>query len=226
MEVAEMSHTRNPLDFSLIQGNLYSAVIADILDELGLRNQALNHNIRSLEPSSKLVGRAYTILAMDTVEIPDDPYIKELEAVDGLTHDGVAVATTGGSTTAALWGELLSTAATSKGARGAVIDGFTRDSGGIIEMGFPVFTRGYSPLDSKGRLEVIAHGVPIRCGGVVVSPGDIVFGDRDGVVIIPENAASEVLLKATNKVEGESKMRKALQQGMGIVEAYREYGIL
>ena len=221
-----MSDTRNPLDFSSIQEKLYSAVIADILDDLGLRNQALNHNMRPLDPSFKLAGRAYTILATDTVEIPDDPYIKELEAVDGLTHDGVAVATTGGSTTAALWGELLSTAATSKGARGAVIDGFTRDSGGIIEMGFPVFTRGYSPLDSQGRIEVIAHGVPIRCGGVVVSPGDIVFGDRDGVVIIPENAASEVLLKATDKVEGESKMRKALQQGMGIVEAYREYGIL
>ena len=221
-----MSDTRNPLDLSLIQEKLYSAVIADILDDLGLRNQALNHNIRPLDPSFKLAGRAYTILATDTVEIPDDPYIKELEAVDGLTDDGVAVATTGGSTTAALWGELLSTAATSKGARGAVIDGFTRDSSGIIEMGFPVFTRGYSPLDSKGRIEVISHGSPIRCGGVVVRSGDIVFGDRDGVVIIPEDAASEVLLKATDKVEGESNMRRALQQGMGIVEAYREYGIL
>jgi 4-hydroxy-4-methyl-2-oxoglutarate aldolase len=221
-----MSDASNPLDLSLIQEKLYSAVIADVLDGLGLRNQALDHNIRPLDPSFKLAGRAYTILATDTVEIPDDPYIKELEAVDGLTDGGIAVATTGGSTTAALWGELLSTAAASKGARGAVIDGFTRDSSGIIEMGFPVFTRGYSPLDSKGRIEVIAHGVPIRCGGVVVSPGDIVFGDRDGVVIIPEHAANEVLLKATDKVEGESNMRRALQQGMGIVEAYKEYGIL
>jgi 4-hydroxy-4-methyl-2-oxoglutarate aldolase len=221
-----MSDASNPLDLSLIQEKLYSAVIADVLDGLGLRNQALDHNIRPLDPSFKLAGRAYTILATDTVEIPDDPYIKELEAVDGLTDGGIAVATTGGSTTAALWGELLSTAAASKGARGAVIDGFTRDSSGIIEMGFPVFTRGYSPLDSKGRIEVIAHGVPIRCGGVVVSPGDIVFGDRDGVVIIPENVANEVLLKATDKVEGESNMRRALQQGMGIVEAYKEHGIL
>jgi 4-hydroxy-4-methyl-2-oxoglutarate aldolase len=221
-----LSDARNPLDLSLIQEKLYSAVIADVLDGLGLRNQALDHNIRPLDPSFKLAGRAYTILATDTVEIPDDPYIKELEAVDGLTDGGIAVATTGGSTTAALWGELLSTAAASKGARGAVIDGFTRDSSGIIEMGFPVFTRGYSPLDSKGRIEVIAHGVPIRCGGVVVSPGDIVFGDRDGVVVIPENVAKEVLLKATDKVEGESNMRRALQQGMGIVEAYKEYGIL
>lgn len=88
-----MSDTRNPLDLSLIQEKLYSAVIADILDDLGLRNQALNQNLRPLDPSSKLAGRAYTILATDTVEVPDDPYIKELEAVDGLTEDGVAVAT-------------------------------------------------------------------------------------------------------------------------------------
>ncbi len=221
-----MSDTQGSLDFTLIQETLYCAVIADILDDLGLRNQALNHDIRPIDPAFKIAGRAYTILATDTVEIPDDPYIKELEAVDGLTEGGVAVATTGGSTNAALWGELLSTAATSKGARGAVIDGFTRDSTGIIEMGFPVFARGYSPLDSKGRIEVIAHGDPIRCGGVVVRPGDIVFGDRDGLVIIPEGVAREVLLKASYKVEGESNMRKALHQGMGIVEAYRKYGIL
>ncbi len=221
-----MDDTRNVLDFSSLQEKLYSAVIADILDDVGLRNQVLNPDIRPIDPAFKVVGRAYTILATDTVEIPDDPYIKELEAVDGLTEGGVAVATTAGSTSAALWGELLSTAATSKGARGAVIDGFTRDSAGIIEMGFPVFAGGYSPLDSKGRIEVIAHGVPIRCGGVEVSSGDIVFGDRDGVVIVPEDTAREVLLKATDKVEGESNMRRALQQGMGIVEAYREYGIL
>lgn len=221
-----MSDAQDSLDFSLAQEKLYSAVIADVLDDLGFRNQALGHNIRPVDPSRKLVGRVYTILATDTVEIPADPYINELEAVDGLTEGSVAVASTGGFTSAALWGELLSTAAKSKGARGAVIDGFTRDSTGIIEMGFPVFTKGYSPLDSKGRIEVVAHGAPIRCGGVVVRPGDIVFGDRDGVVVIPEDAAEEVLHRATDKVEGESNMRQALHQGMGIVEAYRKYGIL
>ena len=221
-----MSHAQNSLDFSLLQEKLYSAVIADILDEFGFRTQALNHNIRPIDPASKLVGRAYTVLATDTAEVPDDPYIKELEAVDGLADGGVLVATTNGSTSGALWGELLSTAAVSKGGRGAVIDGLTRDSNGVVEMGFPVFARGYSPLDSKGRIEVIAHGVPIRCGGVVVNTGDIVFGDRDGVVIVPEDVSREVLLKANSKVEDESEMRSALQQGMGIVEAYSKYGIL
>jgi 4-hydroxy-4-methyl-2-oxoglutarate aldolase len=221
-----MSDTRNPLDFSSIQEKLYSAVIADILDDFGFRDQALDHGIRPIDPSFKLAGRAFTILATDVYEVREDPYAKELEAIDGLTENGVVVATTNGSSGAALWGELLSTAAVSKGGRGAVIDGFTRDSNGIIEMQFPAFTRGYSPLDSKGRLEVIAYGGPIRCGGVSVSTGDIVFGDRDGVVVIPEDVSREVVFKATEKVEGESRMKSALQQGMGIMEAYREYGIL
>jgi 4-hydroxy-4-methyl-2-oxoglutarate aldolase len=221
-----MSNAQDSLDFSLMQEKLYSAVVADILDGLGFRNQALPHDIRPVDPSRKLVGRAYTILATDTVEIPEDPYIKELEAVDGLTDSGVVVASVKASADAALWGELLTTAAISKGGRGAVIDGFTRDSSGIIEMGFPVFTRGYSPLDSKGRIEVIAHGIPIRCGGVVVNAGDIIFGDRDGIVVIPEDVSEEALLRASKKVDDESKMKSALQQGMSIVDAYREYGIL
>lgn len=221
-----MSATRNPLDFSSIQEKLYSAVIADILDDFGFRDQAFDHGIRPIDPSFKLVGKAFTILATDVYEMREDPYAKELEAIDGLTEGGVVVATTNGSSGAALWGELLSTAAVSKGSRGAVIDGFTRDSNGIIEMRFPTFTRGYSPLDSKGRIEVIAYGVPIRCGGVVVRTGDIIFGDRDGVVIIPEGVSRDVLFKATEKVKSESKMKSALQHGMGIMEAYREYGIL
>lgn len=221
-----MSATRNPLDFSSIQEKLYSAVIADILDDFGFRDQAFDHGIRPIDPSFKLVGKAFTILATDVYEVREDPYAKELEAIDGLTEGGVVVATTNGSSGAALWGELLSTAAVSKGSRGAVIDGFTRDSNGIIEMRFPTFTRGYSPLDSKGRIEVIAYGVPIRCGGVVVRTGDIIFGDRDGVVIIPEGVSRDVLFKATEKVKSESKMKSALQHGMGIMEAYREYGIL
>lgn len=221
-----MSATRNPLDFASIQEKLYSAVIADILDDFGFRDQAFDHGIRPIDPSFKLVGKAFTILATDVYEVREDPYAKELEAIDGLTEGGVVVATTNGSSGAALWGELLSTAAVSKGSRGAVIDGFTRDSNGIIEMRFPTFTRGYSPLDSKGRIEVIAYGVPIRCGGVVVRTGDIIFGDRDGVVIIPEGVSRDVLFKATEKVKSESRMKSALQHGMGIMEAYREYGIL
>ncbi|MDP9479621.1 MAG: RraA family protein [Actinomycetota bacterium] len=217
---------QTPPDFSALQEELYSAVIADVLDDLGFRHQAMDHTVRPLEACLRLMGRAYTVLAADVYEVPEDPYLKELEAVDALTKGAVLVATTNGSVNGALWGELLSTAAVSKGARGAVVDGLTRDSEGIVRMGFPTFARGYSPLDSKGRIDVIAHGVPIRCGGVAVEPGDLIFGDRDGVVVAPEAAAEEALLRAAEKVEGEDTMRSALEEGMGVVEAYRRYGIL
>jgi 4-hydroxy-4-methyl-2-oxoglutarate aldolase len=199
---------QSPTSFSSAEEKLYSAVLADILDDLGFRHRALEPNVRPIGSSFKLAGRAFTILATDIYEIPENPYVTELEAVDQL------------------WGELLSTAARSKGARGAVIDGLTRDSTKIVEMGFPVFTRGYSPLDSKGRMEVISYGISIRCGGVLVRPGDIVFGDHDGVVVIPEQVSDEALLRAVDKASGEDEMRRALKQGMGVMEAYNKYGIL
>lgn len=217
---------RSLQDLSALQEKLYSAVIADALDDLGLRHQAMEHGMRPLDPSFTLVGRAYTLLAAAVYELPEDPYVRELQAVDALAEGDVVVATTNGSNDGALWGELLSTAADSRGARGGVVDGLTRDSRDIVEMDFPVFARGYSPLDSKGRIDVISHGVPIRCGGVAVRTGDLVFGDRDGVVVVPSEVAEEALKKAADKVEGEGEMRHALRRGMGAMEAYNEYGIL
>jgi regulator of RNase E activity RraA len=205
---------------------LYSAVLADVLDDLGFRQQAMGPAIRPIESSLKVVGRAFTVIATDTYEVPNKPYEKELEAVDQLSEGEVLVATTNGSTSSGFWGELLSTAAVSKGARGAVVDGFTRDSEKIVRMGFPVFVRGYSPLDSKGRLDVISYGGSILCGGVEVAPGDLIFGDRDGVVVVPTAVERDAVRKALEKVEGEDGMRLALKQGMGVVQAYNEYGIL
>jgi 4-hydroxy-4-methyl-2-oxoglutarate aldolase len=221
-----VSDRQSSISFSSAEEKLYSAVLADILDDLGFRHQALEPTIRPIGSPFKLVGRAFTILATDVYETPENPYVTELEAVDHLSEGDVVVATTNGSTSSALWGELLSTAARSKGARGAVIDGLTRDSIKIMEMGFPVFTRGFSPLDSKGRMDVISYGVPTRCGGVLVRPGDIVFGDHDGVVVIPRDVSDEALLRAVDKASGEDEMRRALKQGMGVMEAYNKYGIL
>jgi 4-hydroxy-4-methyl-2-oxoglutarate aldolase len=213
-------------DFSLLEDKLYSAVIADILDDLGSRNQVMTHQIRPIDPSFKFAGRALTVLATDVYEIPAHPYQKELEAIDALGVGDVLIATTNGSTSSGFWGELLSTASQAKGARGAVIDGFTRDSAQIKEMGFPVFASGYSPYDSKGRTDVIDYKVPIKCGGVLVHTGDLVFGDHDGIVVIPQSIEEEVISKAFDKVHGENQMRKALQQGMGVVEAFNKFGIL
>jgi regulator of RNase E activity RraA len=213
-------------DLSWVQERLYSAVIADILDELGFRRQAMQPTVRPISPEFRLVGRAFTVLATDVYEVPDRPYEKELEAVDQLSVGDVVVATTNGSVSSGFWGELLSAAALNKGANGAIIDGLTRDSAAIVNMGFPVFARGYNPLDSKGRTDVIDHGVRINCGGVSVRTGDIVFGDHDGVVVIPQEVVDEVLVKAQHKAGGESEMKRALKEGMSVVEAYDKYGIL
>lgn len=221
-----MEDNSNVNDFNIVQNKLFSAVIADILDDFGYRNQVMKYNIRPIHPSFKMVGRAFTMLATDIYHIPNNPYKKELEAIDRLAKDDIVVATTNGSISCGFWGELLSTAAIVKGARGAVIDGLTRDSNKIVEMGFPVFTRGYSPNDSKGRCEVISYNSPIQCGEVIVNTGDIIFADHDGVVVVPQDIWETVFLKAINKVSQENEMKNALQNGMGVVRAFQKYGIL
>ncbi|MGF9714729.1 RraA family protein [Paenibacillus naphthalenovorans] len=214
------------LNYAQMEETLTSAVLADILDEMGYRQQCMTHDIRPVIPFSKFAGRALTVLAADVYEIPSAPYQKELEAIDALQEGDVLVAATNGSTRSGFWGELLSTAAKIKGSRGAVIDGLTRDSMQIKQMGFPVFARGYSPYDSRGRTDVIACNVPVQCGGVLIRTGDLIFGDHDGVVVVPKEIIHETVTKALDKVSGENQMRKALENGMGIVEAFNKYGIL
>ncbi|MBI4550888.1 MAG: RraA family protein [Candidatus Latescibacteria bacterium] len=212
--------------FDRMTRELYSAVIADALDSAGARTQILRHDIRPLYPEAIVVGRAFTVLSVDVYTIPEEPYKMELEAVDRLKPGDVLVATTNGSTRSSLWGELLSTAARARGARGAVIDGLTRDTLGIIRMRFPVFVRGIASYDSKGRSDVIAYGVPIQCGDVLVNPGDIIFGDHDGLVVIPQAIEREVIEAALEKARGENTVKQALENGMLATDAFAKYGIL
>ena len=205
---------------------LFSAVIADALDGCGYRDQILRHDIRPLYPDAVAVGRALTVLSVDVYDIPDDPYKLELEAVDALKPGDVMVAQTNGTTRSSLWGELLSTVAEVRGARGAVIDGFTRDSQAIAAMEFPLFVRGIAPYDSKGRSDVIAYDIPIECGGVKVCPGDLVFGDFDGVVVVPRAVEDQVLKAAFEKAAEEKEVREALKNGMSATAAFQKYGIL
>ena len=204
----------------------YAAVIADILDDYGYRNQVMSHIIRPLKPETVVAGRAKTVLCSDVYEIPELPYQKEIEAVDRLTANQVLVCTTNGSVRYSFWGELLSTAAVARSATGAVIDGFTRDTRAIIEMDFPVFTTGRLPTDSKGRGEVVDYDVPIDCGGVTVNTGDIVFGDDDGVVVIPQEVEQQVIQSAFRKVSQENQIRQELLEGASVRSVFDKYGIL
>jgi regulator of RNase E activity RraA len=205
---------------------LYSAVLSDVLDSLGLRGQAMAARIRPVWADATVVGRAHTALTVDVFELRPDPYRLEIEAVDSLKPGDVLVAATGPSTRTCFWGELLSTAARLRGARGAVVDGYVRDVRKISEMRWPVFATGMSPVDSAGRSMVVEYGTPVECGGVPVREGDIVFGDVDGLVVVPREAEREAIEKALAKVEGENRTRAALEAGMTLTQVYEKYGVL
>jgi len=212
--------------FKLIRERLYSAVLCDALDQAGYRDQAMRANIRPVYKDAVVVGRALTAESVDIYEPGDHAYDKEIAAVDSLKAGDVLVASTGESTRTCLWGELLSTAATLRQANGAVIDGYTRDVRRIEEMQFPVFSTGMYPVDSAGRSIVTDYNCPIECGGVAVHPGDMVFGDYDGIVVIPQSATQKVIEKAMAKVEGENLTRDELKRGSTLRQVYDKYGVL
>ena len=212
-----------------IVATLYSAVLSDVMDGLGLTNQALKPFVRPLDEQLVLFGRARTGLYMPRYQaLPgEDPYDVEIALVDDLQPGDVAVFACNGPTDRiAPWGELLSTAATARGAVACVTDGLVRDVRHIKAMKFPVFHGGIGPLDSRGRCRMIEMDRPIDCAGVSVTAGDWVFGDIDGVVIIPQGVADEVFTQALDKVTRENRTRDELRAGKLLAEVYEKYGVL
>lgn len=212
--------------FEFMRRELYVSVVSDILDSLGYRDQAMDATIRPLYKEAVVVGRAHTVLSTDVYEMPSDPYSAEIAAIDTLKPNDVLVAATNHSTRTCFFGELLSTTSRARGARGAVIDGHVRDARRIEQMQFPVFATGLRPIDSAGRGLVVAHGTPIVCGGVIVHPGDIIFGDIDGLVVIPQAVEKEAIERATVKVTRENQARNDLERGDLLREVYDRYGVL
>lgn len=210
----------------LVATRLYTAVLSDVIDGLGFRDQAMDARVRPAWDGATVVGRAHTLLTVDIFEVRPDPYRMEIEAVDALKPGDVLVGATGPSTRTCLWGELLSTAAVARGARGAVIDGYVRDVRQIREMAFPVFATGMKPVDSAGRSVVVEFGTPVACGGVLVREGDLVVADVDGVVVVPRAIEDDAIRLALEKVDGENRMRDAIRGGMTLAEAFERHGIL
>lgn len=212
--------------FQLMQEQLYSGVICDILDEAGFRNQAMREDIRPLVADTVLAGRAKTILFSDVYYIQHNPYELEIKAIDSVKLGEVVVVSTNESRRNGPWGELMSMASKMRGARGAVIDGLIRDTKKIRELGFPVFCAGFKPVDSKGRGMVIDYDCPVEVGNVLVRPGDVIFADYDGVVVIPAQVLASTVEKALHKVQAENNTRNELRQGKLLSEVYEKYGVL
>jgi regulator of RNase E activity RraA len=212
--------------FKHIETSLYTAVLSDALDEVGIRDRAMREYLRPIAPDIVFAGWARTVLCMDVHYIPEDPYALEIEAIDSILPGEVLVVGTGASVRNAPWGELLSTAAMARGARGAVIDGLIRDVKKILSLGFPVFASGMKPVDSRGRGIVVDYNIPVECGGVTVNPGDLIVADFDGVVAIPAASVQEVVRLATEKVSRENSSRAELLNGKYLRDVFAKYGVL
>ncbi len=212
--------------FKHIETTLYTAVLSDALDEMDIRDRAMRENLRPVAPDTVFAGWARTVLCMDVHYVPEDPYALEIRAIDSILPGEVVVVGTGASVRNAPWGELLSTAAMARGARGAVIDGLIRDVKKILNLGFPVFAAGMKPVDSRGRGMVVDYNVPVECGGVTVNPGDLVVADFDGVVAIPASAVEQVVRLATSKVSREDSSRAELMSGKYLRDVFDRYGVL
>jgi len=212
--------------FSRMEQRLYTAVVADALDELGCHDHVMRETLRPVTCNCCFAGWARTISCMDVHYEPADPYAKEIEAVDSILPGEVVVVSTGGSRRNAPWGELLSTAAVARGARGAVIDGLVRDIKKIEAQGFPVFAAGIKPVDSRGRGLVVDYSLPVECGGVLVAPRDLVFADYDGVVVIPAGVVAEAVRLAMDKATRENHSRAELKRGAYLRDVYNKYGVL
>jgi len=207
---------------------LYTAVIADTLDSLGYHKQVLTPGILPLDPSLKLCGLARVGLYMpiyhddDTVNV----YENEIVLVDNLKEDEVPVLCCHGNQKIAPWGELLSTRSSYLKAAGCLTDGCIRDSDMIREMKFPVFSKGTNPVDTKFRGKMMMADVPGEIGGVRIQSGDLVFGDNDGVVVVPSNIISEVANKALEKVNSENIVRDEIKEGNKLTDIFKKHGIL
>jgi regulator of RNase E activity RraA len=220
--------------FGLMRQRLFPAVVGDILDTLGCLRQFLHPHIRPVAPSMVIVGRAMPVLealCFSAVEeqgrtaLSRQPFGLLFDALDDLRPNEVYVAT-GCAPQFALWGGLMTTRALHLKAAGAVLDGYSRDTSEVLELGLPVFSYGGYSQDQGPRGKVIDYRVPVEINGVRVRPGDIVFGDRDGVLIIPKEIEEEALRKALDKASTENRVRSAIESGMSTAEAFRTFGVM
>ena len=211
--------------FSLMREKLYTPVVGDILDQMGLVHQFLPQDIRPLRDDMKLAGKAMTVLMTDVYGKQEKPFGYLTEALDQLEKNEIYIAA-GGIRRCAYWGELLTATARPRGAAGAVLDGWHRDTPQVLAQNWPVFSAGCYAQDSSVRTQVTQFRCPIEIGGVNILPGDIIFGDVDGVLIIPQGVVEETVSLALEKASGEKLVRKAIEGGMSATEAFAKFGIL
>lgn len=211
--------------FALMKEKLYTPVVGDILNGMGYYHQFLPQEIRPLREDMKLAGKAMTVLMIDVYGPQKKPFGYLTEALDQLQENEIYIAT-GGTKRCAYWGELLTATARTRKAAGAVLNGWHRDTPQVLEQNWPVFSCGCYAQDSSVRTQVVDYRCDIEIGQVTIHDGDLIFGDVDGVLVIPKEVSDEVLEKSLEKAAGEKLVRKAIEGGMSATEAFAKFGIL
>jgi regulator of RNase E activity RraA len=211
--------------FALMREKLYTPVVGDILDAKGYMHQFLPQKIRPIRDDMKLAGRAMTVLMIDVFGVQEKPFGRLCECLDQIQPGEIYIAA-GGTGRCAYWGELLTATARARGAVGAVLDGWHRDTPQVLEQNWPVFSWGCYAQDSSVRTQVVDFRCTIEVGQVTVHDGDYIFGDVDGVLVIPGEIAGEVVEEALDKASKEKGLRKAVEGGMSVTEAFAKFGVL
>lgn len=214
------------ITLAMIRRSLFSAVISDALDALGYPNQSPRIALKPMTGVLRMAGRCRTTLWADMFHSDPRPYEVELAAVDSCRPDDVLISAAGGSMRSGIWGELLSTAARSRGCVGAIVDGAIRDVDRMTRMNFPVWARDTCIYDSLNRQRAIDMDVPVEIAGVRVSSGDLVVADVDGIVFVPQEVEQQALQNAWTKVHAENIVRESIRKGMKARDAYAKYGVL
>ena len=220
--------------YKIAKSELFVALVGDILDKMGYQHQFLPPSIKPLRDDFVVIGRAMTVLEADVfeevTENSNDPLLQKpfglmFEALDSLRPNEVYICS-GASPRFALWGGLMSTRAIKLGASGAVLHGWSRDTNEVLNLNFPTFSYGGYAQDQGPRGKVVDYRVPIEIEGVRINTGDMVYGDRDGVLIVPKEAVDEAFSGAIEKARGEQLVKKALENGMSTVDAFDKFGIM
>ena len=214
------------LNSEMIKEKLYSGIISDVLDGMGYRNQALAGGISPLTDDTVIFGPAFTSIGTTVYSMPENPLVAQCKVVDQLGEDEIYVLVTRGDYNCAVFGELFATAVNARKGAGVLLDGYARDVKALKEMKFPLFYKGRDVRPSKGRCEINECQIPVILDGVTIRPGDYIFGDIDGVIVIPKEVAEEVIRQAAETVEKENEVRTRLFNGSTLQKAYEEIGAI
>lgn len=196
---------------------LFTAAVNDVLRERNLTRQTLPHNIMPLRENMKVAGPVFSIKGSKSLLVKDEMR-ERAEMLESIPANSVVVWDTSNDDESAQWGEVMTMAAKKRGCRGAIVDGGVRDTDRVLPQNFPVFVKYRSSNGMLGRFRITGWQIPIRIGDVDIFPGDIVFADIDGAIIVPRSIAHEVLLRAEEIAKEEGELKKWVEEGLSATE--------